>query len=153
MKRLPNEIDALLTTRGGSFTVTYSKEKTIVMFPRNIKFELDSTYPFYPPKVWIQDIPYKQYRMNHSSTKIQKYYAELGYECLCCCTIIKQENWSPIYQMCKVLEEIDQLNLIKQYIKYKIATEEITNQYGMPQDIGYVIESFLYANLPIRSGS
>jgi len=51
-----------------------------------------------------------------------------------------------------VLEEIDQLNVIKRYIKYKITTNEIIKQYKLPEDIGYEIESFLYANT-MRLGS
>jgi len=149
IKRLSSEIHDLLKTVD-SITVTYEKNKSTITFPNNIRFELDNNYPFCPPRVWIKDIPYKEYRINHSSQRIQTYYADLGYECLCCCTMIKTENWSPIYQMSKVLEEIDQLNAIKQYVKYKIATEEITKHHELPQDIGYEIESFLYANKPIR---
>ena len=138
------------------FTVRYSRTSKEIELKNNIVIHLKSDYPFYPPDILIAGRCYKSYRVNNSK-RIQTYLTELGYDCLCCCSIVSRNNWSPCYTIQKILEEINQLNSIKRNVKYKIAVSDISKFIGLPEDMNDIIASYLLdptiVKQPITMGS
>lgn len=152
-RRLQNEINELINCVEEGFTVTYTKPIIKLYFPKEIEIHIDRTYPFTPPQIWIKNVPYKKYRTINSS-RIQNYFTELGYDCLCCSSIANRENWSPCYHISKILTEINELNTVKQYIKYKIATANLMKQRKeLPEDVSTLIESFLFRDVIYKDRS
>jgi hypothetical protein len=96
-------------------------------------FEFNDMYPFYPPKVFsitterqvigkLRPIPTK---------RIHRILKSLGVKCFCCHSITNIENWSPIYGIAKIMEELKDHKNTKQSVKYIIAAEELCDRFNL----------------------
>ena len=77
-------------------------------------------YPFIPPQIFIRNKPYIEF-IKPTSLRILK----LLKTCLCCSTIITKQNWTPTYQICTILNEIEETNELKCAVKYALALEDM----------------------------
>lgn len=123
IKRVTTELDTSLYSLNKKITVEYNYEElTIVVKIDNKEFHLGRNYPFNQPCVVINNRPYS-YFLKPPTKRIYKVLQKLNYTCMCCNTILK--NWSPMYTMIKLLDEIENFNCIKRAVKYYIAIEEL----------------------------
>ena len=68
----------------------------------NIRMVMPDTYPFKPPKVEINNKDYHRLLQSNNIRKIKKTY------CLCCSSLICQENWGPFFGIINIINEIYQ---------------------------------------------
>jgi len=123
-----------------------NKKKKIIIYIQkqntNIyKFIINENYPFTPPKIFINDDNYNKF-LNLRSLRFNSVLKYMkGYECLCCKSIICQNNWSPGYTIKNLINEIDNNKKIKQNIFKKLLIDQIKMKY-LNSDID--IESWLF---------
>jgi hypothetical protein len=92
-------------------------------------FILDETYPFKPPSLLINNIPFKQFLLNNNS-KYKNIFTKLcGFECLCCNNILCSDRWSPALTIIKIINEINIYRSYKKIIIYKIMADKIKHKY------------------------
>jgi hypothetical protein len=113
----------------------------------NIKFIIGLNYPFKSPLVYINDIIYNRtlsnrtYRINYFLKYPTEYIIEYNnrflkndYTCLCCKSITCESNWCAGMTTLSILKEIDDYNILKRNIKYKIFLNDIIKIYNLPCD-------------------
>ena len=76
----------------------------------NFKLEFDDKYPFYPPKFYINNIPYNKILYLNNSIIIDIIQTTFNKQCLCCDSILCYVKWSPAIKIDKIMDE---------YIKFK----------------------------------
>jgi hypothetical protein len=69
----------------------------------NYTFILSNKYPFYPPKVMIQNKPYLNYLKYPTSERIQDILHVHKISCMCCSFISNRNMWSPANQIKDIL--------------------------------------------------
>ena len=93
----------------------------------NKKIIFTGEYPFIPPKMFINDIPYNKFLVTPSD-KIRLLLSKHKYGCLCCKNIFC--NWGPMKNVKNILDEISEYNCIKTNIKYHLLVSEIILKFG-----------------------
>lgn len=107
----------------------------------NYCFILNNNYPFNPPKLLINNIPYKDFLLK-SSIKYRNLIINMsGLKCLCCYNIMSREKWSPAMTLINIIDEINLFRTYKRNIINKIIADKIKNKY-LINDID--IESWLF---------
>ena len=81
------------------------------------------------------------YYLKPTTNRIYRALNKLKYDCPCCNTIVN--NWSPIYTMIKVLDEIDNINCVKRNVKYYIALDELAKKYPVIEELSGAILEYL----------
>jgi len=146
LKRLHTEL-AELFSKYKTIDIHYTEEIIRIKIG-NKEIHVNYQYPFHAPKVFIRSYPYYQF-LNTSCPKImqtmQKYS---GLHCLCCNTIICHSNWTPMYHIEKILNEIEYMNYIKTIVKYDHAMQYLCNKTAIPQVIGNTIFEYLQGTSP-----
>lgn len=148
IKRINNEMQNLYSkycTNENNININYCKTKIVLSIENKI-FEIDDRYPFYPPKVFInQQIPKPYiYILQIKSPKINKIIKNyIKKKCLCCSTITSANNWSPSYHIEQILDEIKYVNEIKRVVKYHIAIENILIKNNISEIFLKVILEYL----------
>lgn len=112
-----------------------------------IKFVIGINYPFKSPIVYINNIIYNKTLVNrtYGINYFLKYPTEYvinynnpflknDYTCLCCKSITCESNWYPGMTTLSILKEIDDYNILKRNIKYKIFLNDIIKIYNLPGD-------------------
>jgi hypothetical protein len=145
IKRFSNELPDLFN-KYENIQIHKETNKIIVRINQR-KFIICDNYPFWAPRVYINGIIYSSY-VKTASKRILRNLEPYSNSittciCLCCNNILHRSNWSPTYHIQKIMDEIDQINLIKRRIKYKILTEEIAEKYKLPFSIENEILQFL----------
>jgi len=140
-KRLSNEILTLNEDNISLFFYLEEKNKTPVIQiidekykNMNIyKFFFYDTYPFSPPKLYINEEPYgkilsdKFLNLNKFiSEKMRKFYSK---NCLCCSSITCSNNWSPSFSINNLIKEIRQNRINRNEIIYVILINVIKKKY------------------------
>jgi len=99
----------------------------------NVKFVLDNSYPFAPPKhVFVNDKDYIRI-IAQSISKLSKIGIEKGYaKCFCCDSLLCRDKWSAQIQLTRLYSEIEQVITAKQkimhvYFSRQIACEKLTH--------------------------
>lgn len=72
-----------------------------------------------------------------------KFLKQNKIDCLCCSTILCNSNWSPIYTIVKVLDEMARSKKIRRLIKYEICLDEISEKNQLPEDMSREILQYL----------
>jgi ubiquitin-protein ligase len=113
-----------------------------------LKFLLSNKYPFQEPKLLINNYYYnRNVLQNPSSAKISNLFKKYKINCMCCCSIICHKNWSPAYRIKNVLDEIEEVNIIKRYVKQFLIMDEICIMKNIDTDtIGMYILDFVSDN-------
>jgi len=124
---------------------------TIITPNRNkLVFTLSEYYPFKPPKeLKINNIDYlyllrnMPHRINYlyynpndiyfQEKSKSQYYSKPS--CLCCSTLLCPDNWSPLYTIYHIINDINNHNNIKRYIMYKLILKEIFDYYNLKLDL------------------
>jgi ubiquitin-protein ligase len=109
-------------------TIITVEDKQYVSF--NIySFIISSSYPFSPPNIFINSIPYINFfKINtigfcKNLQKVSKIY------CFCCNTIIHSSKWSPTIKIYDIIMEIRRFKKIRRDAINKILLDVITRKY------------------------
>lgn len=147
-KRFNNEIENIMTyyTDKGEpnfeIDVKYKLSTIELRLPGEIKITLPKHYPFHPPQVFINNNDYKRSLQCHS-TKITHYLKQRNIDCLCCSTVLCDNNWSPTYTIIKIIDEVLATKNIKKRIGYELALDELTEKKALPEIMKEEIMRFL----------
>ena len=107
----------------------------------NYCFIINYNYPFHPPKLLINNIPYKDFLLN-STLKYNEILQKMsGLKCLCCYNIMSREKWSPAITLLNIIDEVNLFRTYKRNIINKIMVDKIKDKY-LISDID--IESWLF---------
>lgn len=143
MKRLHAEIIELYT-KYKNIEVKYTEEIIYIIINR-IEIHIHDKYPFHPPNVFINKIPY----INHLRPKNEiirntlNKYINTNTNCLCCNTILCFSNWVATLTIEKIINEINYINEIKRIVKYDIVINILYDKKKLPVDLGYKIFEYL----------
>jgi ubiquitin-protein ligase len=99
---------------------------------RTYKFVITPNYPFYPPKIYINDRPYMdmlQMRGNYERDMVKKLR---GKECLCCYSLNCSTNWSPAVRLYHIINEIKSILKFKKDIINLLLADKIKIKYNIP---------------------
>ena len=143
IKRIHKEIDdnAIQPHEFKPTIVQYDYNNQSIRVSVNRKeFVITPTYPFKQPSVYINQRPYMYY-LKPPTKRIYRALNKLKYDCPCCNTIVN--NWSPVYTMSKILDEIDNTSCIKRNVKYYIALEELAKKYPIIEQLAHAIREYL----------
>ena len=147
-KRFNNEIENLMTyyTDKGEPTfeidVKYKLSTIEVSLHNEIKIVLPKHYPFHPPEVFIKNKDYKRSLQCHSK-RINTILKQNDIHCLCCSTVLCDNNWSPTYTIVKIIDEVLKTKNIKKRIGYELVLDELTEQKRIPEIMKEEIMLFL----------
>lgn len=147
-RRLNNEIENVMKyyTENGNpdfeIDVKYKLSTIEVSLPNEIKIMLPKNYPFHPPQVFIQNKDYK-YSLQCNSKRISNKLKQQNTDCLCCSTILCDNNWSPAFTIINIMNEINKTKGIRKRIGYELALDELTKQKGLPEIMKEEIMRFL----------
>ena len=140
-RRITQELDENISKKNKSVTVEYDyKNTSATVTIDNKRFHLNQSYPFSKPEVFVNNLPYKRY-LTPPTKRIYRMLNDLKYKCLCCNSLLK--DWSPVYRLVKILDEIENFNCIKRMIKYRLAIEELGNKYQIISQIPNCILEYL----------
>ena len=115
----------------------------------NYTFLLSNKYPFYPPRVLIQNNPYLNYLKYPTSQRIQHILHVHKISCMCCTSISNRNIWSPANQIRDILYEIKRTNEIKDYVKHYLIVDEICISKNIDTEtIGMLLLGFLVLDPP-----
>jgi len=91
----------------------------------NKRFVMADTYPFSKPAVYVNDVIYSQFL--RAPPRINQLLIKEKFNCLCCKTILC--DWSPMYKISTILNEITSFNKIKESVKAYLLINEISKKY------------------------
>ena len=112
-------------------------------------FILSNKYPFYPPKVLVQNKPYLNYLKHRMSERIQDILHIHKISCMCCSSISNRNIWSPANQIRDILYEIKRVNEIKRYVKNYLIVDDICRTKNIDTaTIGMLLLGFLVYDPP-----
>jgi hypothetical protein len=74
---------------------------------RHYKFIIPLNYPFFPPRLKLNNKPYSHYIKFHSAEFNEMYYKYKGNKCFCCESVLCSNNWSPEITIDKIMEEVE----------------------------------------------
>lgn len=119
-----------------SINMDYEKSLPVITIKDNkyssfniYSFIIDKSYPFRPPFVYINSIPYIEFcRINtlgfcKNLKKVSNIY------CFCCNTIIHTTKWSPITKIYDIVMEIRNFKKNRRDVINKIFADVITKKY------------------------
>lgn len=92
---------------------------------------ITNDYPFKPPKVEINSIPYSHFLFVKNSSPSVNYYLNKtrNIGCFCCNTVTCHSNWSPAVTSLNIFQEIRKYRKYKRDIINKIFSDKIKNKY------------------------
>jgi len=133
VRRLTREYDELLPIyvsidiekedKGDTIFIIQDKKNT------TYRIQLSNTYPFVPPKVFVNNKPYLGYLCIHQPRFNETLRSINGNQCLCCSSITIKHNWSPAMTIKHVLKEVDEKRILKCRIIWKLLADKIKDTY------------------------
>jgi len=112
-----------------------------------LKFILSNKYPFEPPKVLVNSNYYYNILQNPCSPKINRFLKKYKIRCMCCSSVICDNRWSPAYRIEHILDEINELNIVKKCVMLYLIMDDICIMKNIHTDtIGMYILDFLFDN-------
>jgi ubiquitin-protein ligase len=142
VKRLAVELFEDLIPEYKSINVMYEKTQTVIHI-NNIVITINSNYPFRPPTVTINNLPYYKFVVPPRSKRISEIIHTETRSCLCCCSIIKNPSlWCVAHRVKDILAEIKKVTLLKIRVKYILAVEDLCKHFEirLKQNIDKYIE-------------
>lgn len=140
-KRIMHEVCVELVTKYKYVNVLYDDQQILVTVKDDkgtLLFDLSDNYPFTPPKITVNNIPYLKF-MPSPTGRIDRLFKELHmcYKdknklcCLYCSSIITNtELWRPTHSIKTIISEIEWVREIKQRIKYMLIVEMLFIHFG-----------------------
>ena len=122
---------------------------------------LSQDYPFKPPRFlkingrdyryMLKNMPKRvKYLYDFSNdmyyeelAKIRKNQYSPNKTCLCCKSILSSDNWSPAIMLHNILNEIEQHNLLKRKIMYKLALKNLFDKINIPLQLLRTVYKYL----------
>jgi ubiquitin-protein ligase len=95
----------------------------------NYKFHILNSYPFRPPKLFINDKPYNSYLQFKSQLFRESIFKYKKRRCFCCETLLCGDNWSPSNRLLNVFEEIEKYKNECREVIYTVIIEKIKKKY------------------------
>jgi len=105
---------------------------------RRIRVELSETYPFIPPKVYVEG---KLVRYKDSDYPVIQWQAyEKKYNNMTSSTILYKENWTPVLGIISIIDEYFQFQDNMEKVRMQLLLEHCTT---LPLDMIYEIVKFI----------
>lgn len=151
LKEKYNDVNINIQNDIAEVIVQYPKESK---YPK-VKFLMKGNYPFHSPLVYVfvdgKETTYLKSTIYHNFPRIIQCIETLKKmgstsipgDCFCCNSILC-DLWSPACLLEKVIDEIMQINYIKQQVKVLLGLNDIGKKYALPEDIERYIFEFLY---------
>jgi hypothetical protein len=130
-----------------------SKEKK---YPK-IKCIMKGLYPYHPPVIhifinnnvetYLSTIRYTNFHRISTAMSIinTKYENKLfKNDCLCCDSILHNNNWVPTFTLEQIINEIMKYNYIKKQVRYLLDVNSIGKKYNFSRDIEILIFNYLF---------
>ena len=131
-KRIASELISLKNNYEYVNLIRNNELDSIVLMDNNINpqfnilsFILPNEYPFKPPKIIINDQNYISLLKLNSPEKLQVLHSLTGLKCLCCNTMVCNDNWSPIVTCCNIISEINANFKLIEKILLKISFDKL----------------------------
>jgi ubiquitin-protein ligase len=100
---------------------------------RRYEFILPPThYPFRPPAILVNDIPYSTMLTLSGDFEKKKLQQIRGQDCLCCHSVNCNANWSPAIKIHHILNEIKKTIQFKRDVIYLLLAEKIKKKHNVP---------------------
>jgi len=122
-------------------TIKIQKKSELTGKLNNYHFILSYTYPFHPPKIFVNNTPYNKFLTLPSTRFTQVFHYINGPKCMCCSSITLNHNWSPALTIENILKEIEIIRQYKYEIVIKLLADNIKNKY-LIMDID--LDSYLF---------
>ena len=124
-RRLLNEEKNLLINYPDSQLNLYEDYGTIDIIIKEIKIHLrfSEDYPFKPPTIWLNNIPYLTY------LRSMFYKKGVFNNCPCCSSVLCGANWVPFHQSFRILDEIKENITNKQRKIYLLLIKKLKDKY------------------------
>jgi ubiquitin-protein ligase len=146
-RRLINELKQILqkTTKDNysnfnydDYTITVVidiQTNDCILKTPTLKFKFNDEYPFSPPKCYIKikNIFINIFVLLKSGTIFNDdMFQVTGKKCLCCSTILCQDNWTPTLRITDIVQEVKyminfKIRLYKRYLCRKIQEKYLVN--------------------------
>lgn len=139
--RVYTEINQLLKKYKSVMIEQDDNNKNIIVKINKRKFIIPSNYPHYPPIVFVNNKPYLDYIIP-PTYKIE-YLLGILLKNKKIDSITEFINWRPTNSLLIIMNEIENVNRIKQKIKYIITTYEIAEKFNIPFEMKHEIYTFL----------
>jgi len=142
--RVHSEIMSLLT-KYRNVMMERNEKNEIILTINKRKLIIPSNYPHYPPQIFINDIPFRQYIIPPSKAlkDISNDFAKSMKSTIFEKSISSFIYWKPTCSLSNLFDEMDQLNKIKQKIKNIIAIHMTTEHFHFPNELKLEIYKFL----------
>ena len=140
-KRLQNEYRKYLSIIEQQFQcILYQHDESYMIFymkniPKSVKITISysDSYPFIPPKVYINNIQYLSFLSPKNFYLVDNQLNNKCCEkCRCCKSIMCANNWSPTLSIYNIIEEvrsnIDFKNIHRELLLLKIVKKKFLNQ-------------------------
>jgi len=132
-KRITSELISL-KNKYASVDLLFDRELDLVVLTitdnninshfNTVSFILPKDYPFKPPKIKINDHDYMSLLKITNRDKLNVLKSLTNKSCLCCSTIICNDNWSPAITCCIIISEINENYKLIEKIILKIAFDK-----------------------------
>lgn len=112
------------------------ESNNIKLYIKQLKFIITCNYPFKPPLVYINEEDYI-YKLRHANKILKTRH------CLCCNSILCQNKWSPIFNICDIINEYNDIyEQIKNRLYVKILKFRNLRDWNL-EDVYEIILDFL----------
>ena len=103
---------------------------TIIIKNNIYKLFVSEDYPFkMPTNVYYNGIEFNKY-IYDNLLEIKKYLIKYYHiECLCCRSLLCGVNWTPMVNIAKIINEINDVVRIRKEITYRILCDKIRDKY------------------------
>jgi len=105
---------------------------------RPIRVHISESYPFIPPKVYVEDKLVQYTRSDYPINQWKAY--EKQYHNISSSTILYKENWTPVLGIISIIDEYFQFQNEMEKIRTQLILE---NHTTLPSDIIHEIVKFL----------
>lgn len=144
-RRLKNECFSVINKYDSIiFEIDESENLTVVFYKKQnvYSFKLTKNYPFYPPKITINN-RYNLFEFSKQPSirfsKVLKYLT--GITCMCCASSLCVDNWQPSFRLNKIIDEIETFKNYKYSIIIKLMADKIKEKY---LNINIDLDSWLF---------
>ena len=149
-KRLNREIKILSQYNYNDINIDKDNYNNTILTFNIYKFILSNSYPFKPPDVFINDKNYRNLlciKEQHIVNEIKNEIKNDNKKCLCCTTVLCQQNWNPVKNILYIMNEYKTIrNIILNIIRkntYKKLIELLCIEKNIPIELSTYISNYL----------
>ena len=129
-----NDIDVSDNMNNYMLKKNFDREKYRVTIYDNIRkklynFNISPSYPFHPPKLFLNFKDYFQYLKINNPPFQKALYAYTHKSCLCCSSILCNENWSAFMTLKTIIAEVNEFSDISRQIADTVIVDVIKKKY------------------------